>query len=128
MLEKWLSGIIKNALRPTEDLVAKLHVHVTQESDALKNTVTSEMAAMKQHVSQEVDRPTETLKQHISSEISKRYDAILQHTAQAARESLADARKTLRMPCEVCGLMSWKFTVNPEGKIICHDCQIKGAK
>lgn len=153
-IEIWLAGIFKAELATAQKDLAELHLQSAKEITALRaelsgavnilkvhaaNTalmtansvkahVDGAVSTVKSHVSTEVDRPIEKIAEHVATEITGQFEKILSVTKVAAQEALSDARKTLRMPCEVCTLMSWKFTVTEAGKVICGDCQLKGAK
>lgn len=125
-LRKELANATANLATLTKGLELAMKHHVSAEIAAVKTQVAAEVASTKSHVSAEVVRPVELIKTSVVTEISGQFEKILAATGSAAKEALADARKTLRMPCDICKLLSWKFTVNPEGKVICGDCQIKG--
>lgn len=127
-LEAWIVKIIRTELTRVEN-AAKIEAQKADEEaakviDDLKKHVTDEIAK----VSHEIAKVADPLKVSVADEINKRFDLIIKNTGVAAREALADARRLVRMPCEACGLMSWKFTVTEEGKVRCHDCKLKGAK
>jgi len=140
-IEQWLRNLIKSELAAVESDAAKVCPHVTDEIATLRNELAAAVNALKEHtansalmvtsevkshVSTEVERPIETITAHVATEITGQFEKILSATKVAAQSALADARKTLRMPCEVCHLMSWKFIVTEAGKVICGDCQLKG--
>lgn len=137
MIKTWLRDIFRAELKAIETDAAKICPHVTDEIAQLRQELANATinliglskrldVELRQHITTEVDRPTEALKAHITEAISKEFEKIVGATGTAAKEALADARKTLRMPCDFCALMSWKFTVKADGKILCHDCQLKG--
>ena len=125
-LRSELIGQIAQLASLTKSLELTVKAHISAEVAAVKEHVSTEAAGTKSHVSAEVLRPIETIGARVGTEISTQFEKILAATGNAAKEALADARKTLRMPCDVCKTMSWKFTVNPEGKVVCGDCQLKG--
>lgn len=151
-IAQWLSGIIRAEVTKVESDAAGIYPHVSNELAKLREDFTSGITELRvsnerhiqsisetlfadlekavsninAHVSTEVERPVEALTKHIEDEITKQFGKILKSAGTAAETALADARKTLRMPCDVCKTMSWKFTVDPAGKVICGDCQIKG--
>src|SRR5579872_367300 len=125
-----LAGIFRAELQKTSSDVTGLYTHVTDEITALRKELASIKDELKQHAAANTDK----LAKHVSlslestdaglhasvqTEITKQFDKIVTNASVAAKEALADARKTLRMPCGTCGTMSWKFVVTPEGKVLC---------
>lgn len=121
-----LANATANLALITKGIETALKSHVSAEIAAVKTHMESELTALKQHVSAEVDRPVAQICTQIEKSISGEFEKIVSATGAAAKDALADARKALRMPCDFCGLISWKFTIKNDGKVLCHDCQLKG--
>ena len=147
-IEKWLASIFQREINSVKIDAAGLYQHVTDEvatldkkfssaladltlhTEKLTANLSGDMAAaiadLKSHVTAEIEKPVEAIAQSVETEITKQFENILSMSKVAAQEALADARKVLRMPCEICKAMSWRFTVDAGGKVVCGNCAQKG--
>lgn len=137
-LSAWISGVIRRELEVLETLIAKEFVRLDQKH-------ASDLADLKARID-EVGRfvntahddtqaiiraELSTLEEHVTSQVGagmvKRYDQIVDDAARAAYAAIHEARKTLRLPCSLCGQLSWKFNISAiERKPVCLDCEAKG--
>ena len=117
-IEKWLAGIIKAELRTVESDASGLYEHLTSEITVLRKDVHEAIAAL--HTAS--DERASKLKSHVE-EVAAQL-----HTDVAAdAKAIALFRQTVRMPCSMCGQMSWDYGVRKDaGKTICADCKKKG--
>jgi hypothetical protein len=131
-IKAWFASIIREEIEraetaskadaaAAEERIRTIAAGILKKGDALE-------ASIKTHVSSELSKAGEPLKAAVASEVTKHFENILGTTKIAAQEALAEARRTLRMVCNSCGQMSWKFIVNTEGKVVCGDCQSRGVK
>lgn len=128
-IEAWIASIVHaevdRSYQALKKDIADMHAYAYE---GLSHKIEDAIAEVKNHVSKAISGIHDPLKQAAAQEINRNFENILTATRVAAQESLAEARKSLRMVCNVCGHMSWKFIVTEAGKIVCGDCQSRGAK
>lgn len=122
-IETWLANIIRTELARVEKDAAGLYTHTSSEVATLQKELTETITRLKAE--------TAALKEHVTAEVGvgmvKRYDQILDDAYLVAHTAVAEARKTLRLPCSLCGQLSWKFLISAiERKPVCLDCDAKG--
>ena len=129
-IEIWLIGIFRAELTRVEKSSVGLYAHTSKEISNLKNELSDAIAGFREET-EALKAETAALKKHVTAEVGvgmvKRYDQIVDDAARAAHAAVHEARKTLRLPCSLCGQLTWKFHISAiERKPVCLDCEAKG--
>lgn len=129
-IETWLISVLRAELTRVEKASVGLYAHTSNEIFALKQELSGATAGFKDEI-QAMKTETAALRAHVTAEVGvgmvKRYDQIMDDAYLVAHTAVAEARKTLRLPCSLCGQLSWKFLISAvERKPVCLDCDAKG--
>jgi formylmethanofuran dehydrogenase subunit E len=105
----------------------------------VKNDLTAALAAVAKLRGEvaELHARFEESKTHATNVAAELHESITGHTTEVAiklhenvtadAKAIAEFRQLTRMPCSLCGQMSWKYDIRRDsGKAVCGDCVKKG--
>lgn len=114
-LEMWLASIIRTELSRTEALAI-------ERAGRLETSIAALSGETKAHTKKVASELYENVSSH-----AEKIAANLHAKVAADAKIIAEFRRSVRMPCSLCGQMVWDYAVKREaGKIICLDCKNGG--
>lgn len=125
-IARWFAGIVRAEVMASEERVFE---RIREAEFRLLKRLGAAEETLHATVSELHDKH-DSLKDHVTEQVGvgmiKRYDQIVDDAARAAYNAVHEARKTLRLPCSMCGQLTWKFAINEHTRRpVCLDCQQK---